>query len=119
MALFDLRFSKRFAVGQSTITGNFDIYNLFNENNVLNMTTRFGPAKLSGEARSEKWGSVRMLDPPTRRSTVACPTQVSDGLAVSTGVAVLNRYPPSGRCGRPSRSRCHCQRQNPPFSACG
>jgi hypothetical protein len=47
MALFDLRFSKRFAVGQSTITGNVDIYNLFNGAPITGINTQYGPAWLN------------------------------------------------------------------------
>jgi hypothetical protein len=37
-----------FRFGQAgRVQGNLDIYNLFNANNVLNMTTRFGPAWLN------------------------------------------------------------------------
>jgi hypothetical protein len=44
----DLRFSRMFRFGtQGRVQGNLDIYNLFNANNVLNMTTRFGPAWLN------------------------------------------------------------------------
>jgi len=44
----DLRFSRMFRFGQiGRVRGNLDIYNLFNANNVLNMTTRFGPAWLN------------------------------------------------------------------------
>ncbi len=44
----DLRFSRLFRFGsQGRVQGNLDVYNLFNANNVLNMTTRFGPAYLN------------------------------------------------------------------------
>ena len=39
----DLRFSRIFPVGSSRFTANFDIYNVFNENAVLQENTRYGP----------------------------------------------------------------------------
>lgn len=39
----DLRLGKIFRVGQGRITGNLDVYNVFNANSVLQMTTRYGP----------------------------------------------------------------------------
>ncbi|PYR27230.1 MAG: hypothetical protein DMF92_16760, partial [Acidobacteria bacterium] len=39
----DVRFSRVFPVGKSKVRANFDVYNLSNRSNVLNMTTRFGP----------------------------------------------------------------------------
>ena len=44
-------------------------------------TTRFGPAKRTGDARSEKIGSNRMFLPARRTSIVAWPIHVTDGLA--------------------------------------
>ena len=44
----DLRFSRVFRFGaRARVQGNLDIYNLTNSSNVLNMTTRFGPAWLN------------------------------------------------------------------------
>ena len=41
----DLRFSRLFTlVGNARIRGNFDVYNVMNANNVLNMNTNYGPA---------------------------------------------------------------------------
>src|SRR5208283_1908919 len=40
-------------------------------------TTLLGPAHCTGEARFEKWGSVRMFLPLSCRRSVACPIQVS------------------------------------------
>ena len=39
----DLRFSRIFPVGSSRFTANFDIYNVFNEDAVLQENTRYGP----------------------------------------------------------------------------
>jgi len=39
----DLRFSRIFPVGTARFTANFDIYNVFNENAVLQENTRYGP----------------------------------------------------------------------------
>ena len=44
----DLRFSRLFLFGsRSRVQANLDLYNLFNSSNVLNMTTRYGPAWLN------------------------------------------------------------------------
>ena len=41
----DLRFSRLFSlVGNARIRGNFDVYNVMNASNVLNMNTNYGPA---------------------------------------------------------------------------
>ena len=39
----DVRFSRVVPMGKSKVRANFDVYNLSNRSNVLNMTTRFGP----------------------------------------------------------------------------
>lgn len=39
--------------------------------------TLLGPAHCTGEARFEKWGSVRMFTPLSWRRSVACPIQVN------------------------------------------
>jgi hypothetical protein len=40
----DLRFSKTVRLGgTSAVKGNFDIFNIFNANDVLRMVTRYGP----------------------------------------------------------------------------
>jgi hypothetical protein len=44
----DLRLTRRFAVGKARFSANLDLYNAFNENAVLNQTTRYGAA----------WGNV-------------------------------------------------------------
>ena len=42
----DLRFSKTVTIARTRIQGMFDIYNLFNQNDVLAINTRFGPSWL-------------------------------------------------------------------------
>ncbi len=41
--LLDLRFSRRFAVGRTTITGNLDIANIFNANTPQQINSAYGP----------------------------------------------------------------------------
>jgi len=43
----DLRFSRIFRTGDIRLQGNFDIYNVFNANDVLSMQSRYGPAWLN------------------------------------------------------------------------
>jgi hypothetical protein len=43
---FDLRFSKVFSIGPTRIQGMFDVYNVFNANDVLAVNTRYGPSWL-------------------------------------------------------------------------
>ena len=51
-------------------------------------TWRFGPAKPTGEARSEKIGSVSMLAPPAWISMLAWPIQVTAGTIARAGDGV-------------------------------
>ena len=88
-------------------------------------TMRLGPAKATGDARSEKMGSKRMFAPARRTSSVACPIQVTDGLtsgepSATGSVLTAGRFqPPGGGFGSPSRMRSHCQDQKLSFSGCG
>ena len=47
MALLDLRFSRRFRMGRTTATGNFDIYNVFNGSPITAMNLQYGPQWLN------------------------------------------------------------------------
>ena len=47
MNLVDLRFSKRFRMGRTTATGNFDIYNALNGSPVTAMNLQYGPQWLN------------------------------------------------------------------------
>ena len=47
MALMDLRFSRRFRMGRTTATGNFDIYNVFNGSPITAMNLQYGPEWLN------------------------------------------------------------------------
>jgi hypothetical protein len=47
------------------------------DNGIGKGTSRLGPIKLKGEARSVKWGSVKMFRPPSCHSAVEWPTQVT------------------------------------------
>ena len=47
MALLDLRFARRLNLGRSTVTGNFDIYNLFNGSPITAINGQYGPAWLN------------------------------------------------------------------------
>ena len=90
-----------------------------------NGTMRFGPAKRTGDARSENIGSNRMFLPAIRTSMVACPIHVTDGLVSGERSAVASVFtdgrfhPPAGGFGVPSRSRSHCHAQKLPLAACG
>ncbi len=83
------------------------------------------PDEPSGEARSENIGSVSIVWPASRTSTVAWPIQVTDGLAsgarsAAGSVFTAGRFqPPAGGLGTPLRSRSHCQAQKLAFSGCG
>ena len=39
----DVRFSRIFRLRGTQLTGNFDVYNLFNSSTLLNQNTRYGP----------------------------------------------------------------------------
>ena len=45
--LVDLRFSRRFSFGGMSVTGNFDVYNLFNAAPITAINTQYGPAWLN------------------------------------------------------------------------
>ena len=85
---------------------------------------RFGPAKGTGEARSEKIGSTRMFFPAMRTRTVAWPIHVTEGFASGACKAARSiattgiRHPPSGS---EIAVRSDCQRRKSPKSvvACG
>jgi hypothetical protein len=47
MALLDLRFSRRFRIGRTTATGNFDLYNVFNGSPITAMNLQYGPQWLN------------------------------------------------------------------------
>jgi hypothetical protein len=47
MALLDLRFSRRFRMGRTGATGNFDIYNVFNGSPITSMNLQYGPQWLN------------------------------------------------------------------------
>jgi hypothetical protein len=78
---------------------------------------RFGPAHCTGEARSEKCGSVRTLTWPICTSAVACPIQVTEKWLVrprmkprsgtSAARSILGAAISSAR-------RSRCQRKNSP-----
>src|ERR1041385_4368431 len=53
-------------------------------------TSLFGPAKLTGLARSDQWGSVRILSPSSWISSVAWPIHVTVGI-----VSFLRKRSPS------------------------
>ncbi len=74
---------------------------------------RFGPTKPSGEARSEKIGSVTMLLPPTWISVLAWPIHVTEGTIAAPAPALARREASSastrgvsccGGFGRPARA---------------
>jgi Carboxypeptidase regulatory-like domain len=46
--LLDLRFSRRFRMGRTTATGNFDMYNAFNANSLQGVNGTYGPTWLNG-----------------------------------------------------------------------
>ncbi len=46
LSQLDLRFTRIFRFGQSKLNGNVDIFNVFNANTVLGITTRYGPSWL-------------------------------------------------------------------------
>ena len=61
----DVRFGKRLTLGRMKIRGQFDIYNLFNANNVLSQNAAYGaswqaPSSVLG-ARLFKFGNQRIL----------------------------------------------------------
>ena len=47
MALLDLRFSRRFRIGRTTATGNFDLYNALNASPITAMNVQYGPQWLN------------------------------------------------------------------------
>ena len=89
-------------------------------------TARFGPAKPTGETRSENTGSNSIAWPASRTSMVAWPIQVTDGLfsgarRLAGSVTTAGKFqPPSGAgLGRPSRRRSHCQARTLALGGCG
>ena len=61
----DVRLTKRVRIGRARLDGMFDIYNLFNDDSVLNNNTRFGaaflkPAQVMMDSKSQKacWGKL-------------------------------------------------------------
>ena len=94
---------------------------------IISGTCRCGPANCTGDARSEKCGSVMMFTPPVCSSTVACPIQVivrsvrlvfrnaTSGFTLGNTLA----QPPGGGGTVPSRSRSHCHFQKLWLAICG
>ena len=46
----DLRFTRRFSLGRAKLHGNLDLFNVFNEDAVLSLNSRFGPSWLQPTA---------------------------------------------------------------------
>src|SRR6478672_3191461 len=82
-----------------------------------NGAKRFGPAKATGEARSENCGSKRTFSPESCTRNDECPIQVTVGFSLfarrkATSVATRGTCQPSGGgFGRPSRHCSHFHSQ--------
>ena len=80
-------------------------------------TTRFGPAKETGEARAENCGSTRILMPASCTRKAAWPIQVTVGSpplarSAAESARVCGTFqPPGGGPGTPRRSCSHFQSQ--------